>query len=416
MKKKLSLLSVLVLLIGCGPTQPVHDYEFNYCWEALRLFFIYQERLPQDPYVYVTPAELYQSVNDPYTCYFNPVEAPYLLQALTTRVGGIGILLDTAGGRYYIKQVFLNSPGEHAGLRAADTLIRADTTNLTGLTRDQASEACSGTIGDTLRLDIKRLDSAITVTVILGEYLAPSVFVDTVDSASSIAYILLTMFSDSTVHPAGSAGEFSEALDKTAWAKYTILDLRHNPGGQLEQCQSIVSQFVPKNTSIINMKERMYNETNGSARTLDTLLAAGDGQKAISRIFAVIVDDYTASASEVLVSCLKERRSSDIRIFGQKTYGKGSGWGLFMTPKNGIATVTMLLLTPLVNPSYNHVGIDPDVPVDTTLDAEQIALTGIHNGDLGKIRLSAHLGRSNALRAMVMPRVWFPMCVVKPYR
>jgi carboxyl-terminal processing protease len=415
MKKKLFVLCclpVMLTLMQCGPTQPGHDNEFEFCWEALYYFFIYQERLPEDPYVYSTPTALYASVYDPYTRYFTPTEAPYLLEALSTQSYNIGLWLDTANGQYFIKQVFPTSPGATGGLHDHDTLINANSTALSGLPDSQITEILSGDIGDTIRLDIKRQNTPLSITIVLAGYKAPSVLTDSIDA--NIAYLLLTIFSDSTINPNGSCAEFSDALDKTAWAKYTVLDLRHCPGGELEQCQKIVSQFVPENTQIIKMQERYYDEVSKTIYTRNSVLTAVIGQKALNRIFAVLVDDYTASASEILVSCLKERRAVDTKIFGQQTYGKGSGWMFFITPKKGIATVTGLLLTPLVNPSYNHIGIVPDVVVDTTANAEQIALADINNGALGKQPAYArYMFRSNMLHRALVPRFWYPQCVVK---
>jgi carboxyl-terminal processing protease len=420
MKKNLLIIFIVPLtlaLCGCGgsPTKPTHDEEFNFCWEALSLFFIYQERLPADPNVYATPADLYKSVNDAYTRYFDPTQALQLKQLLTTRTGGIGIRVDTARGRYVVQQVFKNSPGERAGLHVGDTLMKAGTISLSGLSRSDFSLVMQGDLGTQLTLEVKRLDATLTIKVILGEYLAPSVFTDTLDSVT--AYILLTEFSDSTENPLGSSAEFSDALDKTAWAKYTVLDLRDNPGGDLQQCLGIVSQFVPKDTAIIKQKRRDYNDATGTATTIDTVMKATAGQKALHRTFAVLVDSMTASASEVLVSCLKERRASNVKIIGGLTYGKGSGWTMFDTQKKGLVTITLLLITPMVNLSYNHIGIVPDISIGPGSDAEQIALNEIHGGGLGKtMGYFSRLTRIRALRAEMRPRFWYPMCVVKSGR
>jgi C-terminal peptidase prc len=381
----------------------------------LSLFLIYQERLPPDPNVYATPSDLYKSVNDAYTRYFDPAQALQLKQLLTTRTGGIGIWADTAGGRYFVKQVFKNSPGERAGLQVGDTLMKAGTISLSGLSRNDFSTVLQGDLGTQLTLEVKRLDATLTIKVILGEYLAPSVFTDTLDSAT--AYILLTEFSDSTENPLGSSAEFSDALDKTAWAKYTVLDLRENPGGDLQQCLGIVSQFVPKDTAIIKQKMRVYDDATTTATTVDTVMKAIIGQKALHRTFAVLVDSMTASASEVLVSCLKERRASSVKIIGGLTYGKGSGWTMFDTPKQALVTITLLLITPIFNLPYNHIGIVPDIPIGPGADAERIALSEIHGGGLGKTMAnSSRFARIRALRVEVRPRFWYPMCVVKSGR
>jgi carboxyl-terminal processing protease len=412
----------LAVLIGCTPTKPLQPAqptdadEYEFCWEALSALFIYQERLPSNPNLYSNPVELYASVNDRYTNYYDPVWAEYIYKMLSSTTGGVGIRIDTASGQYYIKDVFQNSPGEKAGLKTGDTLIMVGSTSLTGISRDSLTSLLEGNIGDHRAIQVKRTTGLVTITVTIGEYLAPSVFTETIDS--STAYILLTMFSDSTLNPNGSAAEFSDALDKTAWAKYTVLDLRHNLGGAVTQCIGISSQFIPKDSMIIMTKSREYDSVvRKDFFTESGGLKAIAGQKALTRKFAVLVDDSTASASEILVSCLKDYRSATVKIIGQKTFGKGSGWALVPTPKNGIATITCMLQFPIHGPDYNHIGIIPDSTIPSGADAEKVALGFINGGALGKVLANSNAAdRIHDLRAAFMPKNRIPMCVIKPNR
>lgn len=140
---------LFLLLCQCGifgPTQPrtkVSD-EFEFCLEALRLYFIYQERIPVDPYACSTPDSLYKSVHDPYTKYFTPQNLAGLYQELTTKVAGIGIRIDSVSVGYRIKDVFQNSPGQRAGLLTEDTIQQVDSFSLAGVTYDQAIQYLGG--------------------------------------------------------------------------------------------------------------------------------------------------------------------------------------------------------------------------------------------------------------------------------
>jgi carboxyl-terminal processing protease len=417
------LLPALILFSGCEnanptvppnsdvPTNPDVQKEFDFCSFALSVFFIFQERLPANPNVYKTPLELYQSVKDPYTRYLNETQAQSLLNGLTTENGGIGILIDSVATGYVIKQVFKKSPGEKAGLLAGDTIQKADGVSLAGISLDSLPNYTGGPLGSTKVLTIMRTTGLVSISVILGTYLAPSVQTDSLDS--NTAYIMLTIFSDSTSHPLGSAGEFADALDKTAWARYTLLDIRHNYGGALGQCVSIVSQFVSNTTKIINVKERDLDSLRPNGFTIENYLYAEYGQKAIDRKFYVLVDDYSASASELLVSCLKDRRSQTVKIVGTKTYGKGSGWTYLDTPQNALVTITMMLFTPIFGTGYNLIGITPDIYVDTTKDAKLVALDLIGNGGLGKKSAVVERRHFEWYRQQLLPKPWVPMCVTR---
>jgi carboxyl-terminal processing protease len=420
MKKKyiipiVSLVSALVLSNCVNPSSSASatdKNEFDFCWYALSALFVYQERLPANPYVYATPLELYQSVNDTYTRYWNPAEATSLLASLTTQSGGIGIFIDSVATGYLVKQVFKNSPGEKAGLLAGDTIQTANGRSVAGVLQDSLSQYLGGNQGDSMSLLVNRNGTLLTIRVILGTYFAPSVVFEALDS--SVAYIALRQFSEETLHPLGSTGEFSDALDSTAWAQYTVLDLRGNTGGAVTQCISITSQFVPLNTVIITTKERDADSLHPNGITIDSELDAVAGQKALTRKFEVLVDHYTASASEILVNCLRERRASTVKTIGTLTYGKGSGWGYVDTPKNGLVTITTLLLIPVINPIYNHIGITPDVVVDSTTDALTIALSDIGGGGLGKrLAISKNVNRINRLLDQLPKQSKIPMCIVK---
>jgi C-terminal peptidase prc len=414
----LGVLGAVMLLVGCGdePVRPEQDaaaqQEFTFSWQFLSAFFIYQERLPADPAVYATPAELYTSVHDSFTIYFEPLQAQRLLQALTTETAGLGIMLDSVASGYLVERVHNGSPAQRADLRDGDTILSVDGHSLAGVGFDQAQGWFTFSVGDTVVLSVKRGDAALTVTAIADKYLAPSVVSDSLDSTT--AYILLTMFSETTPNALGSAGEMRQALAATAWAQTTVLDLRGNMGGSLDQCHSIASEFLAENTPIIRMHLRQLDTADYTIVEKDSVMCALPGGSALGRRFFVLVDHYTASASEILVSCLKEQRAADATVIGTRTYGKGSGWTYSLTPLRGLVTVTCLLIDPLSAPSYNHVGIDPNVTVPDEADALTLALAQIHGTGVGKRPAAVAVHRIDRLADQARPKMWLPALTVRP--
>ena len=379
---------VALLLLGSCDFRPLdHDradawYEFAV--SCLDVFFIFRDRLPSDLYAFRSPQDLYAAVHEPFTVFLDPSEAYERFADLTTQRGGIGIKIDSVAEGYVIEKVYPNTPGETAGLKALDTILRVGDQSLEQLSIEKTIRALQGEIGTEALLRIKRGGNRINITVIRGVFMLPSVEVDSLDSTT--AYIMLGGFYHETTVAGGSAAEFSDALDRTAWAKYTILDLRENRGGYIDQCVSIVGDLVPPETPIVRIHERTYSISLDRGVTSDTVFLAGGTGKASGRILYILVDDYTASASEMLVSCLREREQ--VTVVGTNTYGKGRGQIMIDGPDSVLAVVTCMTISPASDTAalYDSIGIVPDVSTGDS-SAYDVALEMIGGLQLSKRRL-----------------------------
>jgi C-terminal processing protease CtpA/Prc len=227
-----------------------------------------------------------------------------------------------------------------------------------------------------VELGVERNNGIITLTVTIGEFFSPSVTVNQFDD--NITYIGLHVFLSATGTTGGTAAEFRTALQQTAGAQYTILDLRNNGGGETSHAIRIVSEFVASNTPIMDTEERVYDEAANQGRTITSQVVTQDGGLVIDRNFVVLVNGFTASAAELMVAALRTHRG-DIKIVGETTFGKARGQVLSITPESGIAKVTSLLLTPIGGTSYDLVGIAPDVVVPAGQDALDIAVDTIYS-------------------------------------
>ena len=391
-----AVVTVSVLLTSCNFRPLDHDridtwYEFAAFW--LDVFFIYRDKLPSDLYAYSTPRELYDAVDEPFTAFLTPAQAKARRTDLSTERGGIGIRLDSAANGYVIDKVYAGTPGDSAGLAAGDTILRAGDLPLAGLTFEETFNALQGEIGTEVVLRIKRGAGQFNVIIRRGVFMLPSVEADSLDSVTAL--IALGGFYNETVAAGGSAEEFSGALDSTAWARYTLLDLRGNRGGYVTQCIAIAGQLVPPETPIVRIREREYVETTGSGVTVDTVYTTGGAGKARGRTFFVLVDGYTASASEMLVSCLMEQAHDRVTVIGTRTYGKGRGQVMIDGPDSVLAVVTCMTITPVGDSAktYDLVGIEPDVPVVDSTDAFDVAMEMIGEELPAKRRVAGRFKR-----------------------
>jgi|GEM_PF-1640413 len=431
MKKTAAAVLLTAAISGCfwGPTQSdrpdVSTAYYDAAW-LLDIYFLFRERMPVDLYAYDTPVQLYRSVNEEWTVYFTKEQSLIFLSYLTTSTGGIGIYYDWTETGLRIREVFPDSPGKRAGLLAGDTIVEINQTPVSGMSLDSAGALLRGDLGDHKYLVVLRDTGAVAIEVVLGSYLAPSVFADSLDS--SIAYISLTLFTSSSAYAGGSSAELRTALDRTGWAAYTILDLRGNPGGELGQCYDIAEEFVPAGTPVIRSEKRGIDSSySGRNRTyfgrteLDTHFTVNSGAALDRRIY-VLVDEGTASAAEIIVSLVRDSRP-DIKTVGVRTYGKGRAQVIFGIGDNnelyladsGLAKITYARLMPLLGAPYDSIGIVPDVVIDEGADALDVAAGMIH-AELGtavskRARTVRRLDAIRTLRREIVPAGREPMAV-----
>lgn len=379
----------------------------QYIFAARQLdnYFFYREKLPADLNDFDTPEALYEAVDERWTAYYNHQYTQIFLSYLTTQRFGVGIRTDSIAAGYLIREVFPNSPGERAGLRALDTIIRVDNSAVVGASWSVVNAELQGDSGSTVVLRVKRPSDQVNVVVTRGEYTSPSVFVDSVDSA--IAHITVTGFFTKTNIPGGTAREFANALAKTTWAAATILDLRQNGGGEVEQCMGVISELLPVGTPAITMHERMYDQTGDSSwfeTHIDTSVGPGSG--AYRRLY-LLVDSNTASASEMVVAALRGRDA--VTIVGDTTFGKGRGQVICQGPGEVLACITCLTILPVGTgaASYDEVGIVPD-RVTSAREALDVAM-GMFEGMAAK-RRQVPPGRENRFGDVPRGR-WMPLAV-----
>ncbi|KMQ52804.1 carboxyl-terminal protease [Chitinispirillum alkaliphilum] len=336
------------------------------------VFFLFRDRLPSDPYDFSNPSELYASVEEPFTVYYPPDEAREMTDLLSTSSAGFGVRLDSVGPGFVIEEVFPNSPAEDAGLQENDTIVEIDGREVSGMSPEQLSSLIRGEVGETRTVTVKRDSEVLNFTVTLDTFLSPSVFTDSLEQ--DIAYIYISAFFSQTIQQGGTAAEFNNALDDTEWAQMTIIDLRNNPGGEVQQVIPVISQFMSPQTPIIQTTERVPVQNSDSGETLERTWTTIDIEaKGIDRDFIILVNEATASASEIMLSALHENRP-DITTIGVTTFGKARGQAMTLTPDSGLAVVTYAMLRPINGEPYDMSGIDPDITVQFGEDPLEVAL------------------------------------------
>lgn len=390
-----------LILITCvyDTTDPYHydeiyKKEFEFCKAFLDRYFYFRDSLPENPDTFSTLKNLYASVNDPFTEYIDISEIEDFLHYLRAKSEtGLGIEIDSVAIGVVVSYVYPNSPGEQKQLQCGDTLVAVNDKSLSGINMITVKYYLGQTSGTTKIVQIKR-DSIWQDTIELSEYFIPPVYVDSINE--EIAYIYLAGFLDSTGVSGGTYSEINDALIKTQWAIYTILDLRDNLGGTFNQCIQVASKFMPVQTEIIKTKEWVADtivSTGGFIK--DSTWIDADTTNFGDREFYLLINDSTAGATEILVSCLQKNSIAN-KIFGSKSYGLGLKQILTSTPNSMVAKVTFSEIFSITGESYNGMGINPDEPVTDEEDGLEKILEEIIGGELSQYMTV--INRINAIR------------------
>ena len=302
---------------------------------------------------------LTSSLGDPYTVFFPPVESEMFEADIRGNFEGIGAEIVAQEGAITVIAPLKDSPAERSGLQAGDRIIKIDDRETTGLSTEDAVQIIRGERGTPVVLTIFRAEAKepFDVTVVRDTINIPTI--DTKELPNGIFVIELYSFS------AQSPNLFRMALREFVISESDklILDLRGNPGGYLEAAIDMASWFLPPSAVIVR-------EDFGSSREEKVYRSRGYDVFNDNLKFAILVDQGSASASEILAGALKENGKAI--IVGDKTFGKGSVQELIDVGDDTSVKITVARwLTPDGN-SLSQNGITPDHTVKyTSADRER---------------------------------------------
>ncbi|WP_342515269.1 S41 family peptidase [Sporosarcina sp. FSL K6-1522] len=287
------------------------------------------------------------ALGDPYTDYLNQSEARQLNDSIASSFEGIGAEIQEQNGFIKVVSPIKNSPAEKAGILANDLIVAVDGESIQGLSSSEAVLLIRGEKGTTVTLSIKRGEATEPVDMKIVRDVIPVETVYTEMLEGDIAHIHITSFSD------GTYDELLLALDEmeAQGMKGLIVDVRQNPGGRLDKAMQISDLFVE------NGKNLFQYEVKGQKPEVYT----AEGNRKVTVPVALVIDDGSASASEILAGALKE--SAGIPLVGVKTFGKGTVQTPMDLPDgSNLKLTTAKWLTP--NGNWIHKkGIEPDIPV-----------------------------------------------------
>jgi carboxyl-terminal processing protease len=300
-------------------------------------------------YAYAAIDGMTDAVKDKYTMFFTPTEYHQFLDELDPeKISGIGVLIqsDAASGFIDVSYVVPGTPADKAGVQPGDVIATIDGTTTKGLAVDDASKLLRGKPGTVVNLGLKRDDAPLPdVAITRGELTPPTVVSKMLPG--DIGYVYVLAFGLQTPQ------EFDLALErlKNQGVKGLVLDLRNDGGGYVESALQIIQRFV-SSKPLLTVEQRGEPATTVTADSDDVW---------VNVPVSVLVNGYTASASEITAGALQDDGIAS--LIGTRTFGKGVMQTL--TPLSDGAAIkitTAHYLTP-DHHDINLKGIEPDVAV-----------------------------------------------------
>jgi carboxyl-terminal processing protease len=293
---------------------------------------------------------LAESTGDPYTEYFNASEAKALNNELQGTFSGIGAQLgEDSNGDVEVIAPLAGTPAAKAGLLPDDLITAVNGKSTSGMSIDSAVDDIRGAQGTKVTLSVTRGSQQLTFTITRDNITVPSVTSKIL--TGNIGYIQISQFTDDTSSLAlKAAQQFSQA-----GVKGVILDLRDNPGGEVNAAINVSSLWLPTNKLIMQEKH------NGSV--LQTYTSTGvDPLNGIPTV--VLINAGSASASEITAGALHDDGAA--HLIGVKSYGKGVVQEIDNLSGGGELKVTIAHWYRPDGQNINHIGITPDQTVQLT--------------------------------------------------
>lgn len=314
---------------------------------------------------------------DPHTNFMPPDIFKDFETETSGEFGGLGIEISVTNGILTIISPIEDTPAWEAGIKAGDKVIAVDGHSTKGLSLVEASQLMKGKKGSKVVLRIVRdgEDEPRDIGIVRGSVKIKSVKYTSLDDG--YAYIKITSFIENT------AKDLEKAIDthikNNKKVEGMIIDMRRNPGGLLDQAVKVSDMFLKDGTIVStigrNKKDKEVSSASKKGRFTDFPII-------------ILVNEYTASASEIVSGALQDNKRA--LIAGQRTFGKGSVQSVVkLGDGSGLKLTVARYYTPS-GVSIQAEGIKPDIEIDD-VDPEAFAKSVLKSKITREKDIAGHL-------------------------
>ncbi|MBR5328796.1 MAG: PDZ domain-containing protein [Firmicutes bacterium] len=293
-------------------------------------------------------------LEDPYSYYLNEEDYGALMEEYSGSYEGLGIYLTSFVDAEYtvVMAPIKGTPAFEAGLLAGDEIIKINGEDMAGVGADEIAAKIKYGEESHFVMEVRRNGEMLTFEMDREKIDIPSVDGQFLEGQDGVAYIAISNFAQNTPM---ELMDILTSLEKEGSINGIILDLRNNPGGSVESVLAVADMFLSKGDHILWVEEKKKETCYDAENT-----------NPYSYPLVVLVNENSASASEILTGALKENGRAD--IVGVNTFGKGIIQSVYSL-SGGVAVkvTTAEYLSPDKN-KIHEVGIAPDVEVELHTD------------------------------------------------
>jgi carboxyl-terminal processing protease len=337
---------------------------FSYVMERVRKDYVDGQKLTYQDLVYGALKGMLNTL-DPHSEFMEPDKYKELQSDTQGMFGGLGIVIAMKDGYITVVAPMEDTPGFKAGILSGDRILKIDGRNTEKMGLQEAVKTLRGDPGTEVTIttfrpssnqmhDYKLTRSNINIDMVkdingkkefpLGE--------------NKIGYVRLVQFGEKT------SDDLETAIKKLRGQgmQAMILDLRWNPGGLLDQAVDVCEKFLPRGELVVTTEGR--NPAQNSTKR-----AMGHGDELHNLPLVVLVNEGSASASEIVAGCLQDLKRAI--VLGEKTFGKGSVQSILpLSDGSALRLTTAKYYTPSHKVIHEE-GITPDIVVPMTDDEER---------------------------------------------
>ncbi len=287
-------------------------------------------------------------LNDVYTEYLTVAEMTEFTEDTTGEYVGIGVYMtkDTANNQILIYSTIKDSPAQKVGLMTGDIIVSVDDEECNGDNYDTITSKIKGKEGTKVKIGIIREQKEMTFEIERKKIEVQHITSEVLEN--DIGYIYISSFEGNV------ATQFEKAFNelKEKRIKSLIIDIRNNGGGIVTESLDIADMMTGKGENLL-----IELDKNGKEE-----IKKSKKDKQIDMPIVLLVNEYSASASEILAGILKEN-VENATLIGNTTYGKGVIQTLYtLSDNSGIKITTNEYFTPNHN-KINKIGVEPDIKI-----------------------------------------------------
>lgn len=287
---------------------------------------------------------------DPFSNYETPDQFKNTQEDTRGNFHGVGMTVSSRNGLLTIVSVIGGAPAAKAGLMSGDVLMEINGKPLHGVSLAECVKLLKGPAGSEVRVKIYRKNGDLTKEFKIKRAVIniPSV-TEAGMISGRIGYVRITHFTETTV------SDLARALERLEKEKMEalIIDVRNNPGGLLESAVGTVSFFIEKDLPVVSVEGRAEKKVRHNAVTC---------KKYLDLPVAVLINENSASASEIVAACLQDYKRAV--LVGSRSFGKGSVQVLLPLSDGGALRVTTAKYYTPARQEIHGKGVAPDIAVN----------------------------------------------------